>query len=217
MKNNVYLCETKKTDMKNHISFYFLSFVVSFFVLASCSSNTKETTADVSFYKVVEYQTFLDSVKKKNGGMNWANIDYSPESLIGKLQRKGPFTVEDTTMANEFLTKDRMPQNMSYAWIAHEDNAKTCVLVIYYSTPIYNKQLKIGEVTKREDIGEMNVPVIFDNKKDLYDLTNNNIDKELAYSINGKIITKAKITAPIEGGVISGTTTETTLKQIFKQ
>ena len=156
MKNNVYLCETKKTDMKNHISFYFLSFVVSFFVLASCSSNTKETTADVSFYKVVEYQTFLDSVKKKNGGMNWANIDYSPESLIGKLQRKGPFTVEDTTMANEFLTKDRMPQNMSYAWIAHEDNAKTCVLVIYYSTPIYNKQLKIGEVTKREDIGEMN-------------------------------------------------------------
>lgn len=206
----------KKTDMKISIPFYFLSFVFSFFVLESCSLNTKETTADVSFYKVVEYQTFLDSIKQKNGGMNWANIDYSPESLIGKLQRKGHFTVEDTTKANEFLTKDMMPKNMSYAWIAHEDNAKTCVLVIYYSTPIYNKQLKIGEVNKREDIGEMNVPVIFENKKDLYDLTNNNINQELAYSINGKIITKAKITAPIEGGVISGTTTETTLKQIFQ-
>lgn len=148
--------------------------------------------------------------------MNWANIEYSPESLIGKLQRKGPFTVEDTTMANEFLAKDRMPQNMSYAWIAHEDDAKSCVLVIYYSTPIYNKNLKIGEITKGR-YWRNECPCHFENKKDLYDLTKNNIDQELAYSINGKIITKAKITAPIEGGVISGTTTETTLKQIFKQ
>lgn len=120
--------------MKSHSIFYFLLIIAFCYIFFGCGSKNKEAT--VAFYKVVDYQIYLDSVKQKNGGMNWANIDYSPTSLVGKLQRKGPFTVEDTTMANEFLKKDRMPQNMDYAWIAHEDRAKTCILVIYEKTPI---------------------------------------------------------------------------------
>ena len=76
--------------------------------------------------------------------------------------------------------------------------------------------MPIGELSFREDIGEMEVPIIFENKKELYNLTKSNIGNEIAFSVNGKIITKAKITAAIEGGVIRGNTTEQTLKQIFK-
>ncbi len=181
--------------------------------LVSCNNATIDQKCSIRIYEVLSQEEAINLVGSQQ--VSQADIEYGLGSLYGKLRRNQTFSINDTIAVNNIIRKTNMPKDVLATWVELNDAHNSCDLVLYNQRPIIDTDVVLKDISKDQYSNNIFVAFTFSDTEKWENVTTSHINKRLAVSVNGKIVSAPMVNSSISNGNCSIIISKSVFEQLF--